>query len=240
MPDDELSVPVTAASDVALQALLTGGIGFVPFIGTPMAQIIGTGLDMAARRKDEAFWAAVVAELRAHGAKIQEIQTDRFVAATWRILPAAREAADDVYLDALAVALGKSGDWSLDLPADRERFVGYLLRFNQLHIRILRFFQDPIEWMRERDITTPGSGPLNFEDLLVMMAFDESWRLNIRWALSELQEAGLVMDLAPGVGPSQSLTDSFLVSGLLDEGKAFLNYIDSATTKEAPEVSSSS
>ncbi len=223
--NDGLDVPAASASNVALQLLITGGIAAAPIIGPGMAQLIGTSLDLAGRRKDEAFWGTVVNVLRRLREEVAELKGDRFFAASWRIVPAARETVDEDMLEALAVALAKTANWSPEREAEVERFLAYVLRFSGLHVRMLRVLRDPRAWIEKSGQAAPPA-PTSIEDVLVLIAFDESWRPNIRQAWSEMAALGLIQEYAPGPGPSIRLTNWLLRPSLEPEGLAFLTFID--------------
>jgi hypothetical protein len=224
---DDVKPPAATFGDLA-HAATKGGIGMIPLVGSPAAEIlafvVGTPLE---RRQQE--WcetvAAAIEELRSRGVDIEKLQADpAFTDAILRATGVAMCTHQKEKLDALRNAILNSGLPRAPEPDLRQLFLGMVDRFTEWHIRLLALFDDPAGWFKTRNIEFPRHLSQTYLDKLAFAAFPalQSQAEFTEQICRDLQQNGLVTRTEMGI---VTFMDDASASRTVEFGKKFLKFI---------------
>jgi hypothetical protein len=123
------------------------------------------------------------------------VSSDDFIAGVTRAQRAAAETASSSKRQRLAAAVANGGGWAPFSATERAQFVRLVEDFDELHVWLLHYFQDPAEWLQARGLYEQHSqisaggidGPLG-----AALGMRQSvWRESVAQAVADLDRAGL-------------------------------------------------
>lgn len=154
-PRDSLAeaVPVPEPAEGALTSVLKGGLSLLPGGGV-LTELIDYGLATRTEQQRHDFDMklakavdALVARLDGAVTREQILRSDDFLAALHETWEAATKTRSVAKRKRLAAATAEAGPWSDFAQFERDRFVAFVAKYDDLHVWLLAYFADPVAWL---------------------------------------------------------------------------------------------
>lgn len=160
---DALEVPRSNSGDELRAAGFNASLSLIPIAGSIASEFITAGLSIKARARDEEFFEEVAHRIQRLEGVAANMTADQFFdddflnANAHTIVRAARETADRAQRRLLAGALVNAGSWSTHGDVLTRRFVEIVIRYTPLHVKVLVFYRNPLEWLEKYSPTWGGA-----------------------------------------------------------------------------------
>lgn len=230
MDTDPLKKPKATIGDIAHTAAKAGLSG-IPLVGSPAAEIFAAIITPPLTKRRDEWVESIVDGLKAledkvEGFKIEEFsENEVFITTTMHATQAAIRNHQQEKLEALRNAVLNSAQRNAPDEDIQLMFLNLIDTFTPWHLRILKFFDDPVAWAQKNGVSYPSwamGGPAT----VLEHAFPE---LAGRREIYDL----LVKDLFEnGLFNTQSMHVTMSVQGMLASrttnlGKSFIEFITS-------------
>lgn len=151
--ENDLSDATAAPSryGAALTTAAMVAVGLVPGVGGAVQTIAQGTLAQRQAERDADMALRVARRLQAledRPAPEEVLASDEFIAAWTRVERVAAETADEAKRERLARVLARTGPWGPYDPEDRVILLDLVARYDEEHIALLDFFQDPGVWIK--------------------------------------------------------------------------------------------
>ena len=214
-------------------------LNLIPFVGGAVATAVAGVLAVqSANETNELIGriATVVDDLtgRVDGLTLESIASEpRFLATAEKVVRAAREQPDQEHRERLIRALRHAGPWSQQDRYAVDRMTDLLTRVGPIHIFLLRFFANPLEWLmsnanerwsRGQEYTTGGNmirilGEYVFPDGVVPIT-------EVARIVSELQRESLMPETRDGFLTTNMTGNGLIEPRLTEFGQTFLKFAE--------------
>ncbi|WP_349426856.1 hypothetical protein [Microbacterium sp. LWS13-1.2] len=137
----------------------------IPGAGPILAEVLGHAVATRQAAMQHDFNAAVARELERVAAGVDEaltvedvIASDEFIASMTRASRVASETSSHAKRRRLAAAVANGGPWAAFPSARRERFTKLVNDYDDLHVWMLQYLNDPEAWLQAHGIPYVGDG----------------------------------------------------------------------------------
>jgi hypothetical protein len=158
---DVLKKPKTSAGDVA-HALTRAGLSVVPVIGGPLKELFASIVAPPITKRRDEWVESIAKELKelekgVAGFRIENLAgNENFITIVLQATTIAIRNHQKEKLEALRNAILNSA-LSCDIEENLQlMFLNFIDTFTPWHIKILKFFQNPTEWMQAHNIMVPA------------------------------------------------------------------------------------
>ncbi|MCR2791462.1 hypothetical protein NQ156_00100 [Microbacterium sp. zg.Y625] len=202
MSDLEDLVPPHEPAEDAITFAGRAALSLIPAIGALASETLAYALEARQVQRQHEFNVQIARALtetmrRIDSAAILEdvVGSDDFIAGVTRAQRAAAETASASKRQRLAAAVANGGGWAPFSASERAQFVRLVEDFEELHVWLLHYFQNPTEWLQARGLYEQHSrissggidGPLG-----AALGMRQSvWRESVTQAVADLDRAGL-------------------------------------------------
>ena len=152
------------------------------------------------------------------------VSSEDFIAGVTRAQRAAAETASSSKRKRLAAAVANGAGWAPFSASERAQFVRLVEDFDELHVWLLHYFQNPAEWLQARGLYEAHSrvssggidGPLGAAPSMRQSV----WRESVTQAVADLDHAGLASI------PLTTMMSGIFQSRTSPKGARFLEFIN--------------
>lgn len=152
--------PQESASDVAY-AVVKAATSAVPVVGGPAAELLGLIFNPPLERRRKAWLNLLADAVETIGKQVAELtperlsQNEAFVSTALHATQVAVRTHQQEKLEALRNAVVNAGLLQAPDESIQQIFLDYVDEFTPWHLRILAFFDAPVEWARAQNIVLP-------------------------------------------------------------------------------------
>jgi len=147
--DEKLLIPKDSGLD-AVHILAKGGLSTIPCVGGVAAELFSFLIQAPVEKRKEEWMSRVVEkllELEANGFKLDELRNnEEFLSAVMHASQIASRSHQAVKLDALRNAVLNVARGQAPEAAFQSIFLNLVDNFTELHLRVLKVFQAPLQW----------------------------------------------------------------------------------------------
>ncbi len=174
MTDLEAAVPPHEPAEDTLALVGKMGLSAIPIVGQMAAETLAHALETRQAQRQHDFNVTIARALTAALERLDDsitieevVESDDFLAALTRAQRAASETSSESKRARLAAAVARSGSWAQFARSEREQFLRLAESFGDLHVWLLHYLDDGVDWLRSNNIpplhTTEASNenPLN-------------------------------------------------------------------------------
>ncbi|MEV8024618.1 hypothetical protein [Microbacterium sp. NPDC080220] len=202
MSDLEDLVPPHEPAEDAIAFAGRAALSLIPAVGPLASETLAYALEARQAQRQHQFNLQIARALTetmdriGSAATLEDVvSSDDFIAGVTRAQRAAAETASASKRQRLAAAVANGGGWAPFSASERAQFVRLVEDFDELHVWLLHYFQNPMEWLQARGLYEQHSrissggidGPLG-----AALGMRQSvWRESVAQAVADLDRAGL-------------------------------------------------
>lgn len=238
MSDLSSSVPPFEPAEDALASVGKAVLGAIPGVGPVVAETLAFALDTRRAERQHEFDTLMARALDDAIERLDEsltvkevVDSDEFVAAVTAARRVAAETASEGKRSRLAKAVSHAGGWAPFSHSERSQFARLVVDFDDLHVWLLHYLDDGLQWATAHSIALEGRYAANDDNPLsaVFGVPLAEWWPPFAQAVTDLERERLV-------AIQRELSNSHdreLHARTTPKGRKFLQYLCEPASAEA-------